>query len=85
MTVHKERKSSNHKRLGATLWIGETYGTLTNDIECNLNILIFNKQPQTIHSFFLIWKLDMILYKVVHMYAKLHITLIVVKYVAKPN
>ena len=52
MTVHKERKSSNHKRLGATLWIGETYGTLTNNIECILNILIFNKQPQTIHSFF---------------------------------
>ena len=38
-----------------------------------------------LHALFQIWKLDMLLNKLVHMNANFHITLIVRKYVAKSN
>ena len=57
-----------------------------NKIEYTLSIRIFNRQSQTIQRLFFIFeKLVMILHKLVHMYAKFNITLIVRKYVAKPN
>ena len=63
-----------------------TQHQVTNVTEYTLNKLVFNRQPQTIHRFFVnIWKLDMILHKLVHMCENFQITLIVRKYVAKPN
>ena len=60
--------------------------TLTNNNEYTLNKLIFKRQPRTnSHALFHIWKLDMLMHKLAHMYAKFHITLTVWKYVAKPN
>ena len=46
---------------------------MTNNLEYSLNILIFNTQARTIHRLFLkIWKLDMVLHKLMHMFAKFH-------------